>query len=58
MTIPDINKIYPRTNDKQIVYLKNVIINSNIQIGDYTIYNDFYNNPTEFQKIMCCIIIQ
>lgn len=50
MTIPDINKIYPRTNDKQIVYLKNVIINSNIQIGDYTIYNDFYNNPTEFQK--------
>ena len=50
MTIPDINKIYPRTNDKQIVYLKNVITNSNIQIGDYTIYNDFYNDPTEFQK--------
>lgn len=50
MTIPDIDKIYPRTNDKQIVYLKNVITNSNIQIGDYTIYNDFYNDPTEFQK--------
>ena len=41
MTIPDINKIYPRTNDKQIVYLKNVITNPNIQVGEYTIYNDF-----------------
>lgn len=50
MTIPDINKIYPRTNDKQIVYLKNVITNPNIQVGEYTIYNDFYNDPLEFQK--------
>ena len=58
MTIPDINKIYPRTNDKQIVYLKNVITNSNIQIGDYTIYNDFIMIQLSFKKIMCCIIIQ
>ena len=50
MTIPDTNKIYPRTNDREIVYLKNVITNPNIQIGEYTIYNDFYNNPLEFQK--------
>lgn len=50
MTIPDINKIYPRTNDKQIVYLKNIITNPNIQVGEYTIYNDFYNVPLEFQK--------
>lgn len=50
MTIPDINKIYPRTNDKQIVYLKNIITNPNIQVGEYTIYNDFYNDPLEFQK--------
>ena len=41
MTIPDINKIYPRTNDKQIVYLKNVITNPNIQVGEYTIYMTF-----------------
>ena len=50
MTIPDINKIYLRTNDKQIVYLKNIITNPNIQVGEYTIYNDFYNDPLEFQK--------
>ena len=40
MVIPDGNKIYPRTNDKEIVYLKNVIKNHNIQVGDFTIYND------------------
>lgn len=50
MTISDIDKIYPRTNDKQIVYLKNIITDPNIQIGEYTIYNDFYNDPLEFQK--------
>lgn len=43
-------KIYPRTGDKQTVYLKNVIDNPNIKIGDYTIYNDFINDPTEFEK--------
>ena len=35
------NKIYPRPNDKQIVYLKDVITSPNIIVGDYTIYNDF-----------------
>ena len=30
MTIPDSKKIYPRTGDTQIVYLKNVIENPNI----------------------------
>ena len=50
MTIPDNNKIYPRKNDLQTVYLKNVIDNPNIQIGDYTFYNDFYNDPRDFQK--------
>ena len=27
-------KIYPRISDKQTVYLKNVISNPNIEIGD------------------------
>lgn len=44
------NKIYPRSKDKQIIYLKNVITDPNIQIGDYTIYNDFVHDPCEFQK--------
>ncbi len=44
------NKIYPRPNDKQTVYLKDVIKKPNIQVGDYTIYNDFVNDPRDFEK--------
>ena len=44
------NKIYPRPNDKQIVYLKDVITSPNIIVGDYTIYNDFVNDPRDFVK--------
>lgn len=44
------DKIYPRTGDTQTVYLKNVITYPNIEIGDYTIYNDFVNDPRDFQK--------
>ena len=44
------DKIYPRTGDKETIYLKNVTDNPNIQIGDYTIYNDFIHDPREFQK--------
>ena len=43
-------KIYPRTGDKQIVYLKNVVKDAGIQIGDYTIYNDFVHDPRDFEK--------
>ena len=44
------DKIYPRTSDKQTVYLKNVVNNANIEIGDYTMYNDFVQDPIDFQK--------
>ena len=44
------NKIYPRQHDKQIVYLKSVVDNPNIEIGEYTIYNDFVNDPCDFEK--------
>lgn len=44
------NKIYPRTGDTQTVYLKNVITNDRIIIGDYTMYNDFVHDPREFEK--------
>ncbi|WP_252237015.1 CatB-related O-acetyltransferase [Clostridium sp. CH2] len=50
MTIPNLNKVYPRNNDYQTIYLKNVITRDNIQVGDYTIYNDFYNDPRDFEK--------
>ncbi|MCC0709082.1 CatB-related O-acetyltransferase [Clostridioides sp. ES-S-0190-01] len=50
MTIPNSDKIYPRSNDYQTIYLKNVITRDNIKVGDYTIYNDFYNDPRDFEK--------
>lgn len=43
-------KIYPRTNDRLTVYLGAVVDNPQIEIGDYTIYNDFQNDPTQFEK--------
>jgi virginiamycin A acetyltransferase len=43
-------KTYPRTNDFQTIYLNTVITNPNILVGDYTIYNDFVNDPTQFEK--------
>lgn len=43
-------KIYPRTGDKQTVYLNAVINDPQIEVGDYTIYNDFVANPLLFEK--------
>ena len=40
-------KIYPRTGDNQTVYLNAVIKDPQIEVGDYTIYND---NPLLFEK--------
>lgn len=50
MTIPDKEKLYPRSNDVQTIYLKNAIDHPNIQIGEYTIYHDCHHDPKEFQK--------
>lgn len=44
------DKIYPRKNDRETVYLKNVVRNPNIIIGEYTFYNDFVRDPLEFEK--------
>ena len=46
----DLQKIFPRTGDTQTVYLKNVVTNPNIEIGDYTMYNDFVSDPAEFER--------
>lgn len=46
----DTKKIYPRTGDKQTVYLKNVITTPNTEVGDYTMYNDFFNDPRKFEQ--------
>lgn len=43
-------KIYPRSGDKETVYLKPVISNPNISVGEFTMYNDFVNDPMQFEK--------
>ena len=49
MTIP-VKHIYPRTGDRETIYLKHVITNPNITVGDFTIYNDFSDDPISFEK--------
>lgn len=49
MTIP-VKQIYPRTGDKETIYLKHVITNPNITVGEFTMYNDFVNDPILFEK--------
>ncbi|MBC5581693.1 CatB-related O-acetyltransferase [Anaerofilum sp. BX8] len=49
MTISE-KKVYPRTGDNQTVYLKNVVTDPSIAVGEYTMYNDFVNDPKDFQK--------
>ena len=43
-------KIYPRTGDQRTVYLNAVIKDPQIEVGDYTIYNDFIADPLLFEK--------
>lgn len=43
-------KIYLRTGDTQTVYLKSVITDASIKIGDYTMYNDFVHDPRDFER--------
>lgn len=49
MTIPA-NQLYPRVGDTQTIYLKCAITDPNITVGDYTMYNDFVQEPTLFEK--------
>lgn len=49
MTVSE-NSIYPRNGDMQTIYLKNVITDDRITIGDNTMYNDFVHDPRDFEK--------
>lgn len=44
------SRVYPRPHDGQTVYLKDVITGPNIEVGEYTIYNDFVRDPRDFGK--------
>ncbi len=48
MTVPG-DQIYPRL-DHETVYLKNVIHDPNIIVGDFTFYNDFMSDAALFEK--------
>lgn len=50
MTIPDSTILYPRTGDTQTIYLKNAVEHPAIEIGEFTIYNDFVQDPRDFVK--------
>ena len=43
-------KIYPRSGDREIVYLRDVVESPNIEVGEYTFYHDFVHDPREFAK--------
>ncbi|KPL71978.1 acetyltransferase [Leptolinea tardivitalis] len=43
-------KMYPRKNDTETIYLKSVVTDPSISIGDFTMYNDFVSDPTQFEK--------
>ena len=43
-------KIYPRTGDTQTVYLNAVVKDPSIEVGDYTIYNDFVSDPLLLER--------
>lgn len=46
---PNPDQLYPNENIKQVCYIKNCIKNPNIQVGDYTYYDDA-EDPTAFES--------
>ncbi len=49
MDIPDKNKIFPLEHHNKLCFLKNIITNPNIIVGDYTYYDDF-DDVHNFEK--------
>jgi virginiamycin A acetyltransferase len=49
MNIPDPNTVFPLANYDKLCFLKNYINNPNIEIGDYTYYDDF-EEVSNFEK--------
>lgn len=52
LKIPDCNKIHPIDGLNQICYIKNVIKNPNIEIGDYTYYDDPENSENFERNVL------
>lgn len=43
-------RIYLNDDNTEVVYLKNVIDDPEIEVGEHTYYHDFFNDPRDFQK--------
>ena len=43
-------KIYPRPQGHSTVYLQIVVTDPSIEVGEYSIYDDFVNDPRDFQR--------
>ena len=43
-------QIYPRTGDRETVYLNQVVTDPSIVVGEYTIYHDFVHDSREFEQ--------
>ena len=46
---PDKDKVFPLEHYNRLCFLKNIIVNPNIIVGDYTYYDDF-ENAENFEK--------
>ena len=54
MKAPDKNEKFPLPNYDRLCFLKNIITNPNIIVGDYTYYDDFedvHNFEKNVEKI-------
>lgn len=47
---PDKNKIHPNPNVPSVCFIKNIIKNPNIIVGDYTYYDDYETDGEDFEK--------
>lgn len=46
---PDIKSVFPMKDIRSLCFLKNIVVNPNIEVGDYTYYDD-NNDPLGFEK--------
>ena len=47
---PNPNAVHPNENIPSVCYIKNVITRPNIQVGDYTYYDDAATGGEDFES--------
>jgi len=53
---PDPAVVFPVEHHQKLVFLKNIITRKNIEVGDFTYYDDFID-PLSFEKTYYIILI-